>query len=309
MNNKYLLAYLAGYIDGDGCIFIGLHKNHTKKRINLIVASTNEQVLQLFKSNFGGNINLVKTTNKSWKQQFTWTLAKTDTLKLLPNIIPFLVEKKQFAEMAIEFHQIQCEAAAIKFVEHARKFKSTSNLVQKYQKIDFEFVKNTINPTELDYAFMAGFIDAECCLSVSKSKAANRTIPYYKIMLVCNNTRAPIFKWILMRFGGTIIFRERPAPWKNQFMWRVSCNQLANHLPNFITYLKAKLPQALELIKLQSITYPNGGDRQSEAFYQLRADITNQKEIIFQTIHKLNLKGNQSISGVPSSEIPLDITI
>lgn len=309
MRNKFLLAYLAGYIDGDGCIFIGLHKNQTKKRINLIVSSTNEQILQVFKNNFGGNINPVKTNNSTWKQQFNWTLSKTDTLKLLPQVVDFLVEKKQFAYMAIEFNQISCPTKVIEYVKQARIFKTTANLVQKYQKIDFESIRETIKPTDIDYAFMAGFIDAECCFNIAKSQTKNRLFPYYKIQLLCNNTKAPIFKWILTRFGGTIVFRKRIAPLKNQFMWRISCKKLAYHLPNFITYLKAKLPQAFELMKLQNITYHDGGDRQSEAFYKLQATIVNQKEIIFQHMHKLNLKGNQSISGVPSSEIPLDITI
>jgi LAGLIDADG-like domain len=46
---KNQLAYLSGYIDGDGCFYIGKNIRPIKYRSGIIISSTNKEILRFFK--------------------------------------------------------------------------------------------------------------------------------------------------------------------------------------------------------------------------------------------------------------------
>jgi hypothetical protein len=299
-----IFAYFAGYLDGDGCFFIG--HEHSKKRlkqkpiVSIVINSVNKCTLESFKKTFGGSINLAKEAHNNNKALFRYTIKKRNILIIINKICPYLVEKKEECELLIQFANSISFEYQQNCINKMRIIKDIGNLVSKYYKKDFEKVKNTINPTEEDFAYLAGFIDAECSLGISRYKPKNKPNYTYKILLQCNNTKAPVFKWLLERFGGHINFIDRLTSLKarkNQLCWRLSGKALFKILYKIEPFLRYKKPVCNELIKFYKTTLINGGARHTNEFRTQYAEVIRIREEIVTKIHKLNLKGNPNISG------------
>jgi hypothetical protein len=98
------LAYAAGYIDGDGCFNIS--KYLRKYRAYIIISSTNKNVLDWFKENFGGGISSPKKIilgRERHKPVYYFVMAKKQGVVFTKSIIRFLVEKSEEAKVFIAY--------------------------------------------------------------------------------------------------------------------------------------------------------------------------------------------------------------
>jgi hypothetical protein len=298
MNNTF--EYTAGYIDGDGCFYvdktINKKTNNAKYRALLIISSTNKEVLDFFAYKYGGRVQLVSKREKypGQKAQYHYTIRHKEALNLTKNILPFLVEKRKQAELFCDFINTTSKETKNFLIDTLRDAKHNQDLVKQSQKEEFIKTSSTIAPNQSDYAYFAGFIDAECCMTIQKYIPKGRDQHVFKIQLACNNSKAPIFKWLIERFGGGLNFINRHASNKkhrDQFMWRISSRVLSKVLPKIQQFLRYKKPVCEKLIEFYTLTIPNGGDRQSEAFKKANASILALKLDIVNEVHKLNLKG------------------
>lgn len=295
--NKYELSYIAGYFDGDGCFYIG--KNIIKDRTNpkfrqqIIITSTDKKFIDYLVTNFKGT---VQTSKKSAATAFHkpvnyFSMRKKSGVDFTNQIIDYLVEKKQEAELFLEFAQSkERDDLIIKM----NQTKELSNLVNKEMKHEFEPSKNSIKPNKQDFAYLAGFIDAECSLGIQKYRAQNKPNYLYKMILQCNNTKFPTIKWLLERFGGQIHFVERRSGnilHRDQLAWRLSSNSLANILNKILPFLKHKKPVCKELLEFQKTILPKYGQRKSEEFKSSYKSVLETREKIVHNIHILNKKG------------------
>lgn len=295
------LAYTAGYIDGDGCFYLG--KENRKKRLTvkyvtkIAINSVNPKVLYFFKKIFGGEVRLISPQHDNSKALYQFSTSKHNSLKMAHSIYQFLIEKKEECQILLNFSNTSNKDETINKI---RILKDVGNLVSKYQKEEFENIRNTIAPTTEDYAYLAGFIDAECCFLIQKEKPKNKPNYIYKIVLACNNTKAPVFKWLLQRFGGRINFINRlnyQKGRKNQFQWRLTGKALARILEFIHPYLQYKKPVCEELMKFYATTLKNGGARHTEHFRKSYAAIVEERERIIHKVHQLNRKGISHLSG------------
>ena len=291
------LAYAAGYIDGDGCFSIRSepYKNRTRSKYPavLIIASVNPDVLYWLNSMLGGSIQHKMNTEPKRKSVYYFHLKKKEAIPFVQDIIPYLVEKIEEAKTFIEFAESKSIKDRNNLIEKMKILKNSTNLVSANLKSEFESVRNTIKPSEYDYAYLAGFIDSECNLGIQKYKPKDRPNYVYKIMLQCNNTKAPVFKWLLERFGGRIHFIDRitkDSSRRNQFAWRLTGAPLSNIISKIHPYLRYKQPVCSELIRFYETTLPNGGARHTETFRTSYAATLKIREEIVTKIHKLNLK-------------------
>ena len=103
---KLLRAYLAGIIDGEGCISIT--KVPPKRgrvspayRLSCALGMANAYIPQLFKFSFGGSVSRSqKGQNKTiWSWRTSGILANT----FLKALLPYLRLKRNEAELAIKF--------------------------------------------------------------------------------------------------------------------------------------------------------------------------------------------------------------
>lgn len=103
---KVDLAYVAGIIDGEGCISLNFqNKNNSVFAIRVQVGNTNEWLLQWLKFAFGGRTVLVNDKRmeiRGWKPLYRWYLRNAEALDFLKLIYPYLRIKRTQAEIAIK---------------------------------------------------------------------------------------------------------------------------------------------------------------------------------------------------------------
>lgn len=87
-------AYIAGFVDGEGCFSIANNREH---KAMLYVVCTDSDTIQYLKTISGyGKITTTSQPIKSyWKQAFRWAVNSHDMIMLLTQIEPYLVTKKK----------------------------------------------------------------------------------------------------------------------------------------------------------------------------------------------------------------------
>lgn len=109
MDKKLILAYTAGFFDGEGSInILKRNRKHWNPEYVLMVAMGQKDgsTLDWITDNFGGNVYLVKRDGS-----YYWACSNQKAYKFLKTIIPFLQYKRPQADLALKFYD---EASVLK---------------------------------------------------------------------------------------------------------------------------------------------------------------------------------------------------
>lgn len=101
------LAYLAGFVDGEGTIAIyNLDEAHYRKEINihyvLQIVNTNREAIDWVNKKFGGSIRAWKIEKPWHKQRFACMFGRRRAAYIIEKILPYLIIKKKQAEIFLE---------------------------------------------------------------------------------------------------------------------------------------------------------------------------------------------------------------
>lgn len=156
---------------------------------------------------------------------------------------------------------------------------------------------NTIKKTKIidpdyDYPYMAGLMDSEGCFRIKHWKPKNRPNEVYNITIEIGNTKFPILRWLIERFGGSICYVPGKSNKKPSATWTLSAAALYEILPKIRPYLITKKEVCDKLIEFQQTILPNGGDRHSELFRALFEKRQEVRKRIIEEVHQFNLKGS-----------------
>jgi hypothetical protein len=139
------LAYIAGIIDGEGCIYIERGKKGRGFQLSVSVGSSDKCLCELLKFSFGGCVYQMKSkTLPMWK----WEIRTRQAGQFLESILPYLRLKQPQAEIAIKFQKArhtvnwQRKTDEEKAVEEAQ-YILLRNLKQKRRQ-----VLNNLTPDE-----------------------------------------------------------------------------------------------------------------------------------------------------------------
>ncbi len=106
------LGYIAGIIDGEGCIGMGVtFTRHKSKRqthsVRLAIVNTDPRLAQWFCGRFGGTVHRQDPpANKRWKPKYTWQCGGARAETLIAAIEPFLVLKREQAQIVLAMRAI-----------------------------------------------------------------------------------------------------------------------------------------------------------------------------------------------------------
>ena len=106
-------ARLAAFIDGEGCILLGAHKNPSKygeahyDHVRVIVANTDPRLMLWLRERFGGKIlRTYKRADKpDWRHGMKWYVSCQVAIELLRGCYPYLICKRDQAEIAFAFQE------------------------------------------------------------------------------------------------------------------------------------------------------------------------------------------------------------
>lgn len=98
--------YIAGYIDGEGWFRIQKQNKNKNPNYHLIIgcSGTENTVLELIKKQYGGSVHK-REKRYGWKPEYTYLTSCRQAEKLLNDIYPFLVLKKDRAEVCFELYK------------------------------------------------------------------------------------------------------------------------------------------------------------------------------------------------------------
>jgi hypothetical protein len=120
--DTHVLAYLAGIVDGEGCISIYGDGRTNKEgrgtyRLSLAIAMQHKPVLELFVATFGGTIylvhkNLAVHTTPYWRIPYMCNRAA----QVIHHIRPYMRIKTEQADLAILFQTTRLRRKGLNFV-------------------------------------------------------------------------------------------------------------------------------------------------------------------------------------------------
>ena len=116
-SNKQHWSYLAGIIDGEGCISISdTRKNtYTKFDVNFNVTNTSLPLMKWLIEHFGGvyytkGYNGQSSHKPHWRTSYNWRpKGRRNREILLLGVLPYLVIKKEQAKLLLEYVQMDGE--------------------------------------------------------------------------------------------------------------------------------------------------------------------------------------------------------
>lgn len=297
----YEFPYFAGYIDGDGCLYMGT----TRQRCTLIFEYS-IQILSVEKENLENFIKhggYIRKKAKRPRHKVPYVYILKNCYEFLKKINEFLVDKKGQASFMIEFIEsirvTNFQSPSETVINHRKNLiqqnrsEKVSNFVTKELIDSIKHIKPSIIPTESDFAYLAGFIEAEGTFRIKSWKPKNKPNKVYNASLEIGNTRFPIFPWLMDRFGGNISLVPKKGTKRACAIWSLQSDALANILPNLYTHLRTRKKLVCEqLIEFTKTILPNGGDRHSTTFKERMEAVLTKREKIIEAVHLLNKKGD-----------------
>lgn len=94
-------SYLAGFIDGEGCLNFYTEKGTTHTHFRIMIANTNKTILKRIQEIYGGSIYQLKR-KRNYKLSFCLKLDGKNSYKLLDDTFPYLILKREQAKLAYQ---------------------------------------------------------------------------------------------------------------------------------------------------------------------------------------------------------------
>ena len=129
---------------------------------------------------------------------------------------------------------------------------------------------------ESDWAYLAGFIDADGNIGTNPWKRKIDGEPRYGIRLSITNSDRNIINWLVTNFGGSVFLTNKNSPRHHRSTWRwtVTGKSAEPIMRHTIPYLKVKGKHAE--LGLQFITTLGLSNRVSKENIELRSYIAAQ---------------------------------
>ena len=106
------LIYLAGIVDGEGCVSVSYKTKARHERIRLTVSNTDRNLIDWLTSRVGGCVSKNQGRGNR-KPAYHWEVYTDNAFKLLTELLPYLKLKKRQAELCLQFHTDKSKRAWI----------------------------------------------------------------------------------------------------------------------------------------------------------------------------------------------------
>ena len=107
--NAENFAYVAGLIDGEGCIHLGVRKGTYRARVTIGMTETARPLLESLREEWGGSLYLLRPATDRWQAAWTWSIQGEPAGRLLEAVAPYLRLKAEQARLALAVETVRRE--------------------------------------------------------------------------------------------------------------------------------------------------------------------------------------------------------
>ena len=97
------LLYLAGIVDGEGCVSVTYGTKAGHERIRLTISNTDRNLIDWLAARLGGCITCTQSRGNR-KPAYQWEVYSDKAFELLTILLPHLKLKHRQAELCLQFH-------------------------------------------------------------------------------------------------------------------------------------------------------------------------------------------------------------
>jgi hypothetical protein len=227
------LRYLTGLIDGDGSFSIRFD-SRAGYQLTTCVYSTFRPLMKWLVGQFGGAFRKMSTVGNR-KQKYQWY---TSSLPLALAVAPHLLLKAEQGKIVRTYVSLGSERLP---GVRQKLMDALSEANTFYVPVEKIHLRATIDPTKLDFAYLAGLFDAEGSFTIHEHKY--RGNGRFTSIARISNTDQRIFPWLMTRFGGYMNAGERDG--KTEGTWILSGKNREPHVLAMLPYLVIKKERAI----------------------------------------------------------------
>lgn len=116
--DKTKWSYLAGMVDGEGCIgmwrtqarhkeYATNGKTYSSFNLRIQIYNTSLELMKWLVANFGGTYQIRKNAKQEHKDSYNWRpKGENNTKKMLLGMLPYLVIKREQAQLALKYIEL-----------------------------------------------------------------------------------------------------------------------------------------------------------------------------------------------------------
>lgn len=133
LTDTHWLAWAAGIIDGEGSIGIYKNRHRNNWELRVSVGNLDPRLLRLLRELFGGHTRLSKVAKGRYRPLWKWAVSHRGAERCLRLVMPWLVAKRDQAELALEARSLvgrkwqrrslECESALCHLDSELRRLK------------------------------------------------------------------------------------------------------------------------------------------------------------------------------------------
>lgn len=259
---KEMMAYIAGLIDGDGSIGVKRLGEGLKPLIQL--HNSMRQMPEYLKRVFDGTVAFDKPKKEGNRIVWKWMLqGKEGCRRFIERIMPYLILKQDSAKEMLEFLNVP--------IEEKDYYQSSKdlNLNRKKEVVNLDNIQRGTNEDSFFWAYVAGVMDTDGSFSIERAvrkpadgnRQKSDLIKYRpKILLSMVSERSIRFILENCPFGNLHVIKANSALRGSAFRFSISARSEAiEFLKRCIPYLQIKAIQAIKLLSFCRTYVPTNG--------------------------------------------------
>ena len=306
------VEYLAGFVDGEG--YLGLARIRRRHRtpeycLRLSIYNTDRMILEAIQRTNGGTMSAVGQRKTAWKPSYALIWTNAAAARVLRTIKPFLLVKSRQCEALLAFDQRI--RAGRRFRDQAGRLLPLSHQEVRSRQVFYIRVKcmNRRGPegrrnlsngapspgqTSLSPKYVAGFIDAEGSIMITRTRVADCRTPQYRPRVAVANTQREVLEAIQHQFEGIIADQPaRRAAWKGAYQLVWTGGMIALLLQRVGSHLRVKAGQARILNEFMQHRQTTKQGRNGRGFAALPPNVVAFREGLRSEIRDLNRRGSR----------------
>lgn len=213
------LEYLAGFLDGDGCITLGCPRTTSSggRGYSVFVNAVNTDIrpLEMFRDVFGGSLSPMGRGNEKHSPSFQWSVAAEKAIPVVVALMPFLILKRRDAEIALEFQALLRGSKRGPRGSHADSFAARD--VLKGEMVARHAPNSgviTQHQGGVSLEYLAGHFDAEGCVVIPlvRTRASLGFSARHSLRVSVTGTDPGAVNVFRDTFGGSVQVAKRGNP-------------------------------------------------------------------------------------------------